>query len=128
MTAAPHSASQEVLIIQPTHGWLKINFREIWEYRELLYFLAWRDVKVRYRQTALGAAWVVVQPLMTMLVFTVFFGRIAKIPSDGVPYPVFVFAGLLPWQLFANALTKFANGRLSISNTGCERTMIEREP
>jgi lipopolysaccharide transport system permease protein len=107
MTAS--QPSNEVLIIQPTRGWLKLNFRELWEYRELLYFLVWRDIKVRYKQTALGAAWAILQPVMTMIVFSVFFGRLAKMPSDGVPYPVFAYAALLPWQLFAYSLSESAN-------------------
>jgi lipopolysaccharide transport system permease protein len=116
MTAAPHSASTDVLIIEPTRGWLKINFREIWEYRELLYFLVWRDIKVRYKQTALGAAWAILQPVMTMIVFSVFFGRLAKVPSDGIPYPIFAYAALLPWQLFAFALSESANSLVGSQN------------
>ena len=103
------ACSTPVLVIQPRRGWLRINFRELWEYRELLYFLVWRDIKVRYKQTALGAAWAVLQPVLTMLVFSVFFGRLAKVPSDGLPYPVFVYTALLPWQLFSYALTESAN-------------------
>ena len=86
-----------------------IRFKELWEYRELLYFLVWRDVKVRYKQTALGVLWVVLQPLLTMAVFSLFFGRLAGIPSDGIAYPLFAFAGLLPWQLFSNGLTSAGN-------------------
>src|SRR5436190_8872291 len=97
-------AEQQVLIIQPSRGWLRLNPHELWEYRELLYFMVWRDVKVRYKQTALGAAWAILQPVASMLVFSVFFGKLAKMPSEGIPYPVFVFAALLPWQLFAYAL------------------------
>src|SRR5579862_4902011 len=108
--------SSDVLVIQPSRGWLKINFRELWEYRELLYFLVWRDIKVRYKQTALGAAWAILQPVMTMVVFSVFFGRLAKIPSDGIPYPVFAYAALLPWQLFAYALTESANSLVGSQN------------
>jgi lipopolysaccharide transport system permease protein len=93
----------------PTSGWTSIGFRELWAYRELLYFLTLRDVKVRYKQTALGAAWAVIQPLFMMLVFSLFFGRLAKVPSDGIPYPVFTFCALLPWQLFAHALTESSN-------------------
>ncbi|MEP6913214.1 MAG: ABC transporter permease [bacterium] len=95
--------------IDPPSGWTSIGFRELWEYRELLYFLTLRDVKVRYKQTALGAAWAVIQPLFMMLVFSLFFGRLAKIPSDGIPYPIFTFCALLPWQLFAHALTESSN-------------------
>jgi lipopolysaccharide transport system permease protein len=90
------------LVIRPRSGWIAIDWRELWEARELLYFLVLRDVKVRYKQTVLGVAWAVLQPLFTMLVFTVIFGRFAKIPSDGAPYAVFVFAGLLPWTFFSN--------------------------
>ena len=95
--------------IDPPGGWTSIGFRELWEYRELLYFLTLRDVKVRYKQTALGAAWAVIQPLFMMLVFSLFFGRLAKVPSDGIPYPIFTFCALLPWQLFAHALTESSN-------------------
>ncbi|HKP47416.1 MAG TPA: ABC transporter permease [Pyrinomonadaceae bacterium] len=95
--------------IEPPSGWNSIGFRELWEYRELLYFLTWRDVKVRYKQTALGAAWAIIQPLFMMLVFSLFFGRLAKVPSDGIPYPIFTFCALLPWQLFAHALTESSN-------------------
>ena len=95
--------------IDPPSGWTSIGFRELWAYRELLYFLTLRDVKVRYKQTALGAAWAVIQPLFMMLVFSLFFGKLAKVPSDGVPYPIFTFCALLPWQLFAHALTESSN-------------------
>jgi lipopolysaccharide transport system permease protein len=95
--------------IDPPEGWTDIGLRELWDYRELLYFLTWRDVKVRYKQTALGAAWAIIQPLFMMLVFSLFFGRLAKIPSDGIPYPIFTFCALLPWQLFAHALTESSN-------------------
>ena len=90
--------------------------RELWKYRELLYFLTWRDLKVHYKQTALGAAWAVIQPLFMMIVFSVFFGRLARVPSDGVPYPVFTFCALLPWQVFANALTASSNSLVSNQN------------
>jgi lipopolysaccharide transport system permease protein len=99
--------------IDPPSSWTSIGFRELWDYRELLYFLIWRDVKVRYKQTALGAAWAVIQPVFMMLVFSLFFGRLGKIPSDGIPYPVFTFCALLPWQLFAHAV-----GESSISLVG----------
>ena len=92
------------LIIRPSRGAVRLDVRDLWEYRELLFFLVWRDVKVRYKQTVLGVTWVVLQPLLTMVVFSVFFGRLAGIPSDGVPYPVFAYAALLPWQLFSTAL------------------------
>src|SRR5882672_4552202 len=97
------------LRIAPSKGWVSLKLRELWEYRELLYFLIWRDVKVRYKQTALGAAWAIIQPVFMMVVFSLFFGRLAKIPSDGIPYPIFTFCALLPWQLFSHALTESSN-------------------
>ena len=90
--------------IRPISGWVPINLRDLWEYRELLYFLSWRDVKVRYKQTALGVAWVVLQPLFLMLVFTIFFARLVELPPDGIPYSIFTYTALLPWQLFSRAL------------------------
>ena len=95
-------------VIEPS-GTMALRPRELWDYRELLFFLTWRDIKVRYKQTALGAAWAVLQPLATMAVFSVFFGHLAKMPSDGFPYPIWAYAGLLPWQLFSYALTESAN-------------------
>ncbi|MCI0614135.1 ABC transporter permease [bacterium] len=95
--------------IQPKKGWVGLNFRELWKFRELLYFLIWRDLKVRYKQTVLGAAWAIIQPLLTMLVFSLFFGKLARVPSDGVPYPLFAFTGLVPWTFFANAITQSSN-------------------
>src|SRR5256885_9077734 len=97
------------LVIRPATGWAALGLKELWEYRELLYFLTWRDLKVRYKQTALGAAWAVIQPLFMMLVFSLFFGRLAGVPSDGIPYPLFTFCALLPWQLFAHSLTESSN-------------------
>jgi lipopolysaccharide transport system permease protein len=105
-----------ILEIRPTKGFLSLNLGEIWNYRELLYFLVWRDIKVRYKQTALGAAWAIIQPVMTMIVFSVFFGRLAKVPSDGIPYPVFAYTALLPWQLFAFALTESSNSLVGSQN------------
>jgi lipopolysaccharide transport system permease protein len=100
------SADREsVTVIRPPRGWQLVDLRELWRFRELLYFLIWRDVKVRYKQTVLGAAWAVLQPLMMMVVFTIFFSRLAGISSGDIPYPVFVFAGLLPWTFFANAIS-----------------------
>lgn len=110
------AAEVPVLILRPSSGFLRLNLREVWDYRELLYFLVWRDVKVRYKQTVLGAAWAIVQPVMTMLVFSIFFGRLAKVPSDGIPYPVFAFTALLPWQLFAYALSESSNSLVSNQN------------
>jgi lipopolysaccharide transport system permease protein len=95
--------------IRPSKGWVSLGLRELWKYRELLYFLIWRDVKVRYKQTVLGAAWAIVQPLFTMVIFSLFFGRLAKIPSDGIPYPIFSYAALVPWALFSNGLSQGAN-------------------
>jgi len=92
-------------IIRPRSGWIPVDWREMWDFRELLFFLVWRDVKVRYKQTVLGAAWAVLQPLFSMLIFTVIFGKFAQIPSENLPYAVFCYAGLLPWTFFANALT-----------------------
>lgn len=102
------SAPEEVpaTVIEPTRGWAALNLGEVWRYRELLYFLAWRDIKVRYKQTVVGATWAVLQPLLTMVVFSVVFGRLARVPSDGVPYPIFSYAALLPWTFFATALSQ----------------------
>ena len=98
-----------VIEIEPSRGWAALDLQEVWEYRELVWFLIWRDIKVRYKQASLGIAWAVIQPVMTMLVFTLIFGRLAQLPSDGFPYPVFTFTALLPWQLFSGALTGSAN-------------------
>jgi lipopolysaccharide transport system permease protein len=95
--------------IEPSEGWVSLKLRELWEYRELLYFLIWRDIKVRYKQTVLGAAWAIIQPFFTMVVFSVFFGRLAKIPSDNIPYPVFSYAALVPWTFFAHGLSESSN-------------------
>src|SRR5688572_27557076 len=92
--------AEPVVVIVPGSGWRTLNLKDIWAYRELLYFLTWRDVKVRYKQTALGAAWAILQPLFMMLVFTIFFGRLAGVASAGVPYPLFALAGLVPWTFF----------------------------
>ncbi len=102
-----------VVVIQPTKGFVSLQLKELWEYRELLYFLIWRDIKVRYKQTALGAAWAILQPFLTMVVFSIFFGRLAKVPSDGIPYPIFAYAALVPWQLFAHALTESGNSLIA---------------
>lgn len=97
------------VIIRPSTGWAPLQLGELWAYRELLYFLVWRNLKIRYKQTALGAAWAVIQPFFTMVVFSIFFGLLAGIPSEGVPYPVFAFAALVPWTFFANALAQASN-------------------
>jgi lipopolysaccharide transport system permease protein len=117
VTTSPPAARQQatdlhgpaIVRIEPPHGWLDLRLREVWRYRELLYFFVWRDVKIRYKQTAIGVVWVVLQPLLTMLVFTLFFGRLAKLPSLGLPYPVFYFAAVVPWIYFAGALQTCTN-------------------
>jgi lipopolysaccharide transport system permease protein len=102
--------------LEPSRGWVSLKLRELWEYRELLYFLTWRDIKVRYKQTVLGAAWAIIQPLMTMVVFTLFFGGLAGIPSDGIPYPVFSYTALVPWTFFATGLGASSNSLVGSSN------------
>jgi lipopolysaccharide transport system permease protein len=102
---AVSAAVPAVVRIEPPHGLFELRLREVWDYRELLYFFVWRDVKVRYKQTVIGVAWVILQPLLTMGVFTLFFGRLAKLPSQGLPYPVFYFVALVPWAYFATSLT-----------------------
>src|SRR2546426_367016 len=94
------------VMIQPGRGLFHLDLKAVWHYRELLYFLAWRDIKVRYKQTAIGAGWAILQPLVTMMIFTIIFDNFAKIPSDGLPYPIFAYTALLPWNLFANALNR----------------------
>ncbi len=98
-----------VLRITPPHGWWELPFSELWDYRELLYFIIWRDIKIRYKQTAIGAAWAVLQPFLTMLVFSLFFGKLAHVPSEGLPYPIFYYSALLPWMYFAAALQNATN-------------------
>jgi lipopolysaccharide transport system permease protein len=100
---------EPLVIIKPSASWAALRLGDLWLYRELLYFLTWRDVKVRYKQTVLGASWAILQPLMTMLIFTLLFGGLAGIKSDGIPYPIFAYAGLLIWTFFANAVTTSAN-------------------
>jgi lipopolysaccharide transport system permease protein len=113
----PESRSDlPVLRIQPSRGWVSLKLGELWEYRELLYFLIWRDIKVRYKQTALGATWAIIQPFFTMVVFSLFFGKLAKIPSDGIPYPIFSFAALVPWTFFANGLGQSSNSLVGSAN------------
>ncbi len=104
------------IVIEPARGWQALELADLWRYRELLYFLTWRDIKVRYKQTLLGAAWAVLQPLMTMVIFSVIFGQLAKLPSDGVPYPIFTYTALLPWQLFAFALGNSSNSLVGSQN------------
>lgn len=106
--------NDEVIILKPSQGWGSLNLREIWLYRELVYFLTWRDLKVRYKQTALGAGWAILQPVLSMVVFSIFFGGLLNVPSEGVPYPIFSYAALLPWGVFAKALND--TGRSLVSN------------
>lgn len=105
-----------LIVIEPKKSYFGINLRELWNYHELLYFLAWRDIKVRYKQTILGVSWAILQPLLMMLLFSLFFGKLAGLPSDGVPYPLFAFAGLLPWTFFASAATTSGNSIVNSSN------------
>ena len=107
------TTEEMVFFIRPSRGWTAINIKELWHFRELIYFLIWRDIKVRYKQTALGAAWAILQPFLTMVVFTIFFGKLAKVPSDNVPYPIFSYTGLLPWGLFSKALTDAGHSLVS---------------
>ena len=104
------------LVIRPSKGWIALDLRDLWQYRELMFFLTWRDIKVRYKQTALGVAWAVIQPVFTMVVFSVFFGWLAGMPSEGLPYPIFTFCALLPWQLFAHALTESSTSVVANQN------------
>ena len=105
-TRHSQAITEPTVVIEPRKGLFHLDLKSIWEYRELLYFLVWRDLKVRYKQTAIGVGWTVLQPLIAMVIFTVIFGHFAKIPSDGVPYPIFAFCGLLPWTYFATALNR----------------------
>jgi lipopolysaccharide transport system permease protein len=105
-TSAAQSVPQHQTVIEPQHGWISLQLRALWQYRELLYFLVWRDIKVRYKQTALGITWIVIQPIVTMVIFSILFGRLLNVPSGGVPYPLFVYSGLLPWSYFANSLSR----------------------
>ncbi|MCC2644035.1 MAG: Polysaccharide transporter permease protein [Nitrospira sp.] len=102
--------------LQRSDGWRALDLREIWQYRSLLYFLSWRDIKVRYKQTLLGVLWAIIQPFFTMVVFSIFFGNLARMPSDGIPYPIFAYVALVPWTLFANALTQSSNSLVQSSN------------
>ena len=104
-----------MVVVEPRKGF-DLRLKELWNYRELLFILVWRDIKVRYKQTALGAIWAILQPVLATVVFSIFFGRFAKVPSDGIPYPVFAYVGLLPWQLFSYALNESANSLVSNQN------------
>jgi len=114
--AEPPLPDEPLVVIKPSGSWVNLGLRDLWAYRELLYFLIWRDVKVRYKQAVLGILWVVLQPLLTTLILTIFLGKFARVPSDGLPYPVFVYAGLLPWTFFAAALTSSGNSLVGNSN------------
>jgi len=114
--AAISLPEKPLITITPSRGWIGLDLAGIWTHRELLYFLTWRDIKIRYKQTALGALWAVIQPLFPMLVFTLFFGRLAKIPSDGIPYSVFAYAALLPWSYFASAVSNSSNSVVGSAN------------
>src|SRR5207245_1421627 len=103
-------------LIAPSTGWVSLKLRELFDYRELLLFLVWRDIKVRYKQTVLGAAWAVIQPFFTMVVFSIFFGRLAKMPSDWIPYPLFAFAALVPWSFFASGLSQSSDSLVGSAN------------
>jgi lipopolysaccharide transport system permease protein len=111
-----HGGSRPVTVIEPPRPWVPLDLRELWEQRELVYFLAWRDIKVRYKQTALGASWAILQPVFAMVVFSIFFGQLGRIPSDGLPYPLWSFAGLVPWTFFAQGLSQAANSLVMSQN------------
>jgi lipopolysaccharide transport system permease protein len=104
------------IVVEPSRRLADFNLRELWDYRDLLLFLAWRDISIRYKQTVLGTAWAVIQPVLTMVIFTIFFGNMAGVPSEGVPYPLFSFAALLPWQYFSTTLGNAANSMVNNSN------------
>jgi lipopolysaccharide transport system permease protein len=108
--------AKTVTLIRPSRGWISLRLQEVWKYRELLYFLIWRDIKVRYKQTIIGAAWAIIQPFFTMVVFSLFFGWLAKIPSDGIPYPIFSYAALVPWMFFANGLSQSSDSLVGSAN------------
>jgi len=110
------NTTESVIKIRAERGWAPLNLKDLWHYRELLYFLTWRQIKVRYKQTALGFLWAIIQPIMMMVIFSVFFGNLLKAPSDGIPYPLFSFAGLLPWNLFAQGMTFSSNSLVTDSN------------
>ena len=109
-------SDSHVIVVKPSKGWISLKLKELWEYRELLYFMAWRDIKVRYKQTVLGAAWAIIQPFFTMVIFSIFFGRLAKVPSDGLPYPIFAYTALVPWTFFANGLNQASNSLVGSAN------------
>jgi len=110
------TAAAPVTVIRPPRGWIPVNLRELWAYRELLYFFTWRDIKVRYKQTIFGFAWAVIQPVFMMIIFSLFFGTLAKVPSENIPYPLFSYAGVLPWTLFSEGLTRSSNSLVQDAN------------
>ncbi len=114
--AAALAPELPVVVIEPSRGRISLKLGEVWEYRELLYFLTWRDLKVRYKQTVLGAAWAIIQPFFTMVVFSLFFGKLARVPSDGIPYPIFSYAALVPWSFFAHGLSESSNSLVGSAN------------
>lgn len=116
VAAEVNEPEMPILRIRPSRGWRHVNLVEVWQYRELLYFLSWRDIKVRYKQTVLGAAWAIIQPVLTMAVFSLFFGKLANMPSDGIPYPLFTYAALVPWMFFANGLIQSSNSLVQNAN------------
>lgn len=116
ITTLPLLPKAPLVTIEPSKSWVALNWRELWSYRELLYFLTWRDVKVRYKQTLLGAAWAILQPLFMMIIFSLFFGRLAGVDSKGVPYALFALAGLVPWTFFANSVTTSGNSLVGSTN------------
>ncbi|TET96644.1 MAG: ABC transporter permease [Anaerolineales bacterium] len=109
-------SSIPVILVRPSKGWASLNLGELWRYRELVYFFIWRDIKVRYKQTLLGAAWAIIQPFLVMVIFNIFFGKLANMPSDGIPYPIFAYVALLPWQLFENGVRKAGNSLVTGRN------------
>jgi lipopolysaccharide transport system permease protein len=111
-----NTTTEPLVVIQPTGNWRLVSLKDLWAYRELLFFLTWRDVKVRYKQTALGAAWAILQPLFMMIIFTIFFGRLAGVDSAGIPYPLFALAGIVPWTFFSNAITASGNSLVGSAN------------
>jgi lipopolysaccharide transport system permease protein len=116
MDSSPLPREAPTIVICPSRSWVSLNLRDLWEYRELLYFLTWRDIKVRYKQTVLGAAWAIIQPFFTMVVFSLFFGKLAKVPSDDIPYPIFSYAALVPWTFFANGLSQSSTSLVASAN------------
>lgn len=113
---AAEKENMPVIRIEPERGWVSLKIKELLAYRELIYFLIWRDIKVRYKQTVLGVAWALIQPFFTTVVFSLFFGRLAKVPSDGIPYPIFSFAAMVPWTFFAHGLTESSNSLVNSAN------------